>query len=103
MRWFVFLPLAVLVVLFALSNPQTIELRLWPFDLAVSTSAAIAVMSIAACAFFIGALVAWFAALPARRRGWVAQRRVAELEARLETLTTREAADTSAKKALQAA
>ena len=103
MRWFVFLPLAILVVLFALSNPQPIELRLWPFDLAFSTSAAVAVMSIAALAFLLGALIAWVAALPSRRRGWVAQRRVAELEARLDSLTAREAAEATTKKALQAA
>ena len=68
MRWFIFLPLAVLVVLFLLSNPQSIELRLWPFDLGWTASAAVAVLSIAAVAFLLGALIAWAAALPARRR-----------------------------------
>ena len=77
MRWFIFLPLAVLVVLFLLSNPQSIELRLWPFDVAWAASAAIAVLSIAAFAFLLGALIAWAAALPARRRGRAAERRVA--------------------------
>ena len=33
MRWILFLPFAAVVVLFALSNRQTVELRLWPFDL----------------------------------------------------------------------
>ena len=97
MRWFIFLPLAILVVLFMLSNPQSIELRLWPFDLAWTASAAIAVLSIAAMAFLLGALIAWAAALPARRRGRAAERRVAELEANLKTLSAaREAADQKA-------
>ena len=97
MRWFIFLPLAVLVVLFLLSNPQSIELRLWPFDLAWTASAAIAVLSIAAGAFMLGALIAWAAALPARRRGRIAERRVAALEAELKTLSaTREASDQKA-------
>jgi uncharacterized integral membrane protein len=97
MRWFIFLPLAVLVVLFMLSNPQSIELRLWPFDLAWTASAAIAVLSIAAMAFLLGALIAWAAALPARRRGRAAERRVMELEANLKTLSAaREAADQKA-------
>ena len=86
MRWFIFLPLAILVVLFMLSNPQSIELRLWPFDLAWTASAAIAVLSIAAVAFLLGALIAWAAAIPARRRGRAAERRVAELEARITAL-----------------
>jgi uncharacterized integral membrane protein len=97
MRWFIFLPLAILVVLFMLSNPQSIELRLWPFDLAWTASAAIAVLSIAAMAFLLGALIAWAAALPARRRGRAAERRVMELEANLKTLSAaREAADQKA-------
>jgi uncharacterized integral membrane protein len=97
MRWFIFLPLAILVVLFMLSNPQSIELRLWPFDLAWTASAAIAVLSIAAMAFLLGALIAWAAALPARRRGRAAERRVIELEANLKTLSAaREAADQKA-------
>jgi len=97
MRWFIFLPLAVLVVLFLLSNPQSIELRLWPFDVAWTASAAIAVLSIAAFAFLLGALIAWAAALPARRRGRAAERRVVELEANLKALSaTREASDQKA-------
>jgi Pyruvate/2-oxoacid:ferredoxin oxidoreductase gamma subunit len=80
-----------------LSNPQSIELRLWPFDLAWTASAAIAVLSIAAIAFLLGALIAWAAALPARRRGRAAERRVIELEANLKTLSAaREAADQKA-------
>lgn len=87
MRWFIFLPLAVLVVLFLLSNPQSIELRLWPFDLAWTASAAVAVLSIAAVAFLLGALIAWAAALPARRRGRAAERRVVMLEAEVKSLS----------------
>jgi len=97
MRWFIFLPLAVLVVLFLLSNPQSIELRLWPFDVAWAASAASAVLSIAAFAFLLGALIAWAAALPARRRGRAAERRGVELEANLKALSaTREASDQKA-------
>ncbi|MBM3592647.1 MAG: DUF1049 domain-containing protein [Alphaproteobacteria bacterium] len=86
MRWFIFLPLAILVVFFMLSNPQSIELRLWPFDVAWTASASIAVLSIAAVAFLVGAFVAWAAAMPARRRGRVAERRVIELEAQVKAL-----------------
>jgi putative membrane protein len=97
MRWFIFLPLAILVVLFMLSNPQSIELRLWPFDVAWTASAAIAVLSIAALAFLLGAFIAWAAALPARRRGRAAERRVAALEAEVKALSAnKEASDEKA-------
>lgn len=100
MRWFIFLPLAVLVVLFMLSNPQSIELRLWPFDIAWTASAAIAVLSIAAIAFLLGAFIAWAAALPARRRGRIAERRVAELEAQMTALNASAAKEAADQKAL---
>jgi uncharacterized integral membrane protein len=100
MRWFIFLPLAVLVVLFMLSNPQSIELRLWPFDLAWTASASIAVLSIAAVAFMLGALIAWAAAIPARRRGRAAERRVAELEARITAFNASAAREVADQKAL---
>mgnify|MGYP001810934401 CR=1 FL=1 len=32
MRWLLFVPLVLVLALFAHSNPQDIELRLWPFD-----------------------------------------------------------------------
>ena len=86
MRWFIFLPLAILVVLFMLSNPQSIELRLWPFDVAWTASASIAVLSIAAVAFLLGALIAWAAGLPARHRGRTAERRLSALEAEVKAL-----------------
>jgi uncharacterized integral membrane protein len=68
MRWVLFVPLVILLALFALSNPQDVELRLWPFDLGWASPLGIAVLLIAAAAFLVGALVAWGAALPARRR-----------------------------------
>ena len=98
MRWFIFLPLAILVVLFMLSNPQSIELRLWPFDVAWTASAAIAVLSIAAVAFLLGALIAWAAAVPARRRGRAAERRVAD--ARITALNASAAQEVADQKAL---
>ena len=97
MRWFIFLPLAILVVLFMLSNPQSIELRLWPFDVAWTASASIAVLAIAAVAFLLGALIAWAAAVPARRRGRAADRRVAVLEAEVKALSaTKQASEEKA-------
>jgi len=80
MRLILFAPLAALVVLFALSNRQVVELRLWPLDFAWSVPLALAVLLPAAAAFFLGAAIVWLADLPARRRGWSAQRRAAALQ-----------------------
>jgi uncharacterized integral membrane protein len=101
MRWVVFVPLVVLLALFALSNPQDVEIRLWPFDLAWATPLGVAVLLASAVAFLIGALVAWGASLPARRRaarleqaarlleGEVASYRAREEQARRDAATGR--------------
>jgi uncharacterized integral membrane protein len=95
MRWFLFLPLAVLVVLFALSNRQVVELRLWPFDVAWATPLALAVLLPAGIAFLLGAAIVWFSDLPARRRGWSAQRRAAGLQREIDRLHALEKAAAS--------
>jgi putative membrane protein len=90
MRWILFVPLLVLLVLFALSNPQDVEIRLWPFDLAWVSSLGIAVLLIAAVAFLIGALIAWGAALPARRRAARMEQAARLLEGELASYRARE-------------
>jgi uncharacterized integral membrane protein len=86
MRWVLFVPLLVLLALFALSNPQDIEIRLWPFDVAWVASLGIAVLLVAAFAFLIGAFVAWAAGLPARRRAAKLEQAAKLLEAELAAL-----------------
>ncbi|WP_198372752.1 LapA family protein [Roseomonas rosulenta] len=86
MRWLVFLPLAVVVVLFALSNRDAVEMRLWPFDVAWVAPLAVAVLVPAALAFLFGACIVWLSDLPARKRGWSAQRRAAALQRELDRL-----------------
>ncbi|WP_137128494.1 lipopolysaccharide assembly protein LapA domain-containing protein [Roseomonas sp. HF4] len=86
MRWLLFLPLAVLVVLFALSNRDVVELRLWPFDIAWAAPLALAVLLPAGIAFLLGAAIVWFSDLPARRRGWSAQRRAAALQREIDRI-----------------
>ncbi|NOG71371.1 LapA family protein [Roseicella sp. DB1501] len=68
MRWILLLPLLILLVLFGLSNREEVALRLWPFDLAWVTPLSVAVLLIGAVCFLFGALVAWMASLPHRRR-----------------------------------
>ena len=86
MRWLFFLPLAALVVLFALSNRQVVEMRLWPFDVAWAAPLALAVLLPAAIAFLLGAAIVWLSDLPARRRGWSAQRRAMALQREIDRL-----------------
>ncbi len=61
-------PLLVVLILFALSNTEDVYVRFWLFDLAWQTPLAVAVLSVSALSFLLGAAVAWASSLPQRRR-----------------------------------
>jgi len=71
-------PFLFLLVLFALSNPQATEFKLWPTDYAVVLPLSLAVLGAMGVAFIAGALLLWMSVLAARRRA-----RRAEYQARL--------------------
>jgi putative membrane protein len=83
-------PFLLLLVLFALSNPQPTEFKLWPTDYAVTLPLSLAVLGAMAVAFVAGALVLSMSVLAARRRARRAEHvaklleaQVAELKAKL--------------------
>jgi uncharacterized integral membrane protein len=90
MRWVLFIPLLIVLALFALSNPQDVEIRLWPFDLAWVSPLGIAVLVLAAVAFLLGAGIAWAASLPLRRRAVRIEQAARLLEGELATYRARE-------------
>ena len=83
-------PFLLLLVLFALSNPQPTEFKLWPTDYAVALPLSLAVLGAMGVAFVAGALLLWMRVLTARRRARRAEHlaklleaQVAELKAKL--------------------
>ena len=92
MRWLIFLPLVLLLSLFALSNTTEVQLALWPFDLAWAAPLGIAVLVLCAISFVVGAALAWGASFAARRRARDVEAAARLLEAELATLKQREAA-----------
>jgi len=83
LRWLMAAPFLLLLVLFVLSNTQTVTLRLWPTDLALPIPLAIAVLGGMAIGLLAGALMLWFGKLAARHAAARAQARIAALEAQL--------------------
>jgi uncharacterized integral membrane protein len=71
------LPVALLLAVFALSNPQPVQVALWPTAYVWETSLAAAVLIPAAIAFLAGAILAGTSQLGLRARA-----RRAEAEAR---------------------
>ena len=52
-------PLVLLLLLFALSNRQMVQVALWPTDWSVDVMLSVVVLGAAAIAFLLGALTVW--------------------------------------------
>ncbi len=79
-------PFLVLLVVFALSNRGTVQLGLWPTDLALVTPLSLAVLGAGAVFFVLGALVVGVGSLGQRRRARRAESQVRTLEREVQTL-----------------
>ncbi len=83
-------PLLLLLVLFALSNSQSIHLGLWPTDLSVESPLSVAMLVAMGAAFLLGALMLWAEVLSARRRVRRAEYAQRVLEAQVQELRARQ-------------
>ena len=92
LSWIVTAPIALLVVLFAVSNLDKVTLHLWPlpFDMTIWIWA-LALIELFV-GFLLGAIVTWIADRRRRREARMLARRVAELE-QLLAASRRQAAD----------
>lgn len=84
--------LVAAVVLFALSNPQEVGMRLWPFDLVLVAPLSLAVLVVAGVAFLLGAMIVSVSAWPLRRRLRRLEQARRALDAEVQELRAREAA-----------
>ena len=87
LRFILLLPFLILLIVFALSNPQDTPLGLWPTDLTLEVPVSIAILASSGLFFFLGALFVWFGTVAARRRHRLAERRARALEAELKAHT----------------
>ncbi len=83
MRVLLAIPLIFILIVFALSNKQAVQLGLWPTDIQVELPVSLAVLGIAGLFFLFGALVAWAGTIAERNRARRAEATVRQLEAQL--------------------
>ncbi len=83
--WLIGIPLAILVVLFALSNRHTTTLAMWPLpeDTTISPPVYVVVLVAAVLGFFGGIAVAWFGGVRTWRRARSAERSLRQTESAL--------------------
>lgn len=84
LSWLVGLPLAVIVLLFVLSNRQGATVGLWPFEDGIDLPVYLIVLLPLLAGFFIGVLTAGLKGLKHRRRARQQARRLVDLERQLE-------------------
>ena len=82
-RWSVTIAVAVLLVIFAVSNRQSVEVTFWPFPVTIASPLSFVVLGAVLLAFLIGQFVAWLAAQRWRREARAKQRRIEALEREL--------------------
>lgn len=96
LRWLITLPLAIVLVVFAVNNRAFAEVDLWPLGLLVSWPLFIYVFLGVGAGLLMGWLFAWVSAGPARKLARERRARLRELEHKVETMQARLDSDTSA-------
>ena len=94
MRFLFGVPVLILLVLFALSNKQPVQLNLWPTDLTMpGLPLSVAVLVPCALFFLAGAMMTWGTSLAMRARARRAEEQVRQLQAQVRTLQARPVAE----------
>lgn len=76
----------IVIVTFALSNQQVVQLGLWPTGVEIELPLSWAVLAASAVAFIIGALITWGGKLRAKSRARRAEQAVAQLQSQVAML-----------------
>lgn len=86
MRFLLAVPVLIILVAFALSNQQVVQLGLWPTDIVIDAPLSITILVASGLFFIIGALMTWGAGLVTASRARHAERTVRQLEAEVRAL-----------------
>ena len=95
LRLIIALPFLIVLVLFALSNTQTVPIGFWPTDVTWQTPVSVAILAASAVFFLLGALVMWANALGQMRRARRAEAALRRVESELRDANGRLAAATA--------
>jgi uncharacterized integral membrane protein len=82
-RWVIAAFVAVLLVIFAISNRQNVEVTFWPFPVTIDSALSLIVLGAVVIAFLVGQFVAWLGAQRWRNEARAKQRRIEALEREL--------------------
>lgn len=89
LRWLITLPLAIVLVVFAVNNRSWVEVDLWPLGLVVAWPLFVYVFLGAGVGLLMGGLFAWISGGTARKLARERRARLRELEHTIETMQAR--------------
>lgn len=90
LSWIITIPLALVLISFAVSNRQEVVLRLWPLPFELQMPLFLAVLGALVLGFVAGGFVAWNADRPYRRTAKLQTKRVEHLDRELQAAHRRE-------------
>ena len=96
LRWVITLPLAIILVVFAVNNRETFEVDLWPLGLIVAWPMFVYVFAGVAVGLLLGGLFAWMSGGTTRKIARERKGRIRALESQVETMQGRLDDDTPA-------
>jgi uncharacterized integral membrane protein len=85
-RWLVTAPLALVLVVFAVSNRETVSVTFWPTPFEIDMPLYLVVLAALLLGFLLGQFIAWINGGKKRREARDKARRVRELESEVENL-----------------
>lgn len=80
LRWLITVPIAIVVVVFAVNNRGPANVDLWPFGLVIAWPLFVYVFIGAGLGFVVGAALSWISGGPARKTSRAHMARIRELE-----------------------
>ncbi len=85
-HWLVTAPLALVLVVFAVSNRARVVVTLWPFPFELDTPLFLVILLSLLVGLLFGLLLAWMAGAPTRRESRARAKRIAVLEREVDGL-----------------
>ncbi|MGH6969372.1 MAG: lipopolysaccharide assembly protein LapA domain-containing protein [Stellaceae bacterium] len=85
-HWLVTAPLALVLVVFAVSNRARVSVTLWPFPFEIETWLFLVILLSLLVGLLVGILLAWFTGGAPRRESRARAKRIAALEREIEGL-----------------
>jgi uncharacterized integral membrane protein len=83
LSWLLSLPVAVAIVLFAVSNRDLVTLGMWPLPFTIQAPVYVALLTALAAGILSGGLATWLAGRSTRRKLRQSEDQAAELERKL--------------------